>query len=326
MKCNFFLFLLIPFMLSVVACDRIPEDLQGDEMARFNAWIAVNKISEEYKTASGMYVIPLQIGTGAGIVDSNYVLYNYVARNLDGVVFETTYKDTADLYGIKSNTTHYVPAYKQYITNEFSIKGINEIFGTLKEGAKVRLIMPSSLAYGKTQTTFLPSYTSIIYDLELKKVVVDPEVYEKSLIDEYILANPGFTLVSDSVYYKKISDGTKTTGIAKDSIVKYNYIGRFLDGFIFDTNVKKIAQANGIYNTSQPDKYYPMEFSVGVKDDQSPIPGIHVAVKSMQQGEKAYIIIPSKYAYGAASTSSIQPYSPLIFELEITNVDPKLHN
>lgn len=327
MNSRFSLFFVFFFILGVMAsCDRVTEDPKGDEMARFEAWIDINNLSA-YKTPSGLYFITEREGTGPIPVDSNYVLFSYAVRNLDGAVFETNYKDTAELYafyGIYNPRGHYVPLFKQYIKNSFSIPGVEEAFDALKEGSKIRLIMSSDLAYGGITHGNIPPYSSIIYDIELEKVITDPEAYEQSIIDKYLVDSTGFELKVDSIYYKRTKIGTGTTGIGKDSIVKVNYVGRFLDGYIFDSNIIQVAKDNGFYDSRNPEKWSPLEFSVGLEDPQSPILGFHVAVKQMQEGEKAYIIIPSKYAYGKFGNTSIPPYSPLLFEIEVVSVARKL--
>ena len=51
------------------------------------------------------------------------------------------------------------------------------------------------------------------------------------------------------------------------------------------------------------------------------IPGFEEAVKMMNKGEKAIVLIPSNLAYGPDGRGEILPSSPLIFELELVEIE-----
>ncbi|NVO10876.1 MAG: FKBP-type peptidyl-prolyl cis-trans isomerase [Bacteroidales bacterium] len=316
---NFLLFS-ISFLLFAVACDRIVDDPIGDEMARLQAWLQVNKITTT-PTASGLYFIDIKDGNGLAPKDSNYVVLSYEVRDLDGNLYETTNKDVAKLYDIFAATKHYVPSYTQYLSKVSVLKGLVEALSMMKEGGKARLIMPSKLAYG-AGASGIPSYKTLIYDVELKKIVADPKAYEKDSISRYLSHHPGYTSFNDSLYYKKTVEGTRQCIVANDSVVQVYYVGRFLDGFVFDTNIDTVALKNNIYSTSKT--YETLNFTVG---SDSYAPGFNLAVKKMIEGEWATFVIPSFNMYGAEGQSSgttpIPPYATLIFDIKLVKVDPK---
>jgi len=324
------LFLFVPVFFLFVGCDRTKSDPQGDEMARLNAWINIHGL-ESYKTSSGFYFINEREGTGTTPKDSDVVVYKYVVRNLDEFIYSNTYKDTAklyDIYGLYSTTTHYTPTVTQFFSKDIRPKALFEALSYMKEGGKARFITPSSLAYGSSGYNTIPSYTSLIWDIELVKVFDGTLLeYEQSLIDEYIAANPIYTDL-DTVYYKNIWPGTGSV-INKDSIVKVNYIGSFLDGFIFDTNIESVAVDSNIYNSGK--EYEPLEFKVGStsktnnfdKKTDPPLAGFQFAVKQMKEGDTADFVIPSTYLYGANGTTNIPPYTALRFRIVVVDVRVK---
>jgi len=316
---NILLFL-ISFLLFAVACDRVVDDPISDEMARLQAWLQVNNITTT-PTASGLYFIDSKDGNGLTPKDSNFVEISYEVRDLDGNLYETTNDTVAKFYDIFSATKHYVPSYSQYLTNVSSLKGLVEGLGMMKEGGKAKLIIPSKIGYG-AGTYGIPAYKTIIYDLELKKVVLDPKTYEKDSISSYLSHHPGFTSFNDSLYYKKTKEGTRQCVVAKDSVVEVYYVGKFLDGFVFDTNIDSIARKNNIYSSSKT--YDAMSFTVG---SDSYTAGFNLAVQKMIEGEEATFIIPSFNMYGktgqAGSTTSIPPYATLIFDIKLVTVGPK---
>jgi FKBP-type peptidyl-prolyl cis-trans isomerase len=235
-----FLVFLIPFLLIIVGCDRIVDDQLSDELARFKAWMRVNNIDTTTITPNGLYYLNRQTGTGISPTDSSYLLYSFTKSDIDFNVSETTYKDIADLWGLFAYTTHYVPNFALFTKESIKTNGLSDGLNMTKEGGKVRIIIPPG-TYGTR------SYTAIIYDIELIKVVSDPKVYEHDTLQRYLTLNPGFTSYGDSIYYKKIVAGTDQHYIGKDTVVEVRYTGKFLDGFVFDTNIDTVAKANKIY-------------------------------------------------------------------------------
>ena len=99
-----------------------------------------------------------------------------------------------------------------------------------------------------------------------------------------------------------------------------NYTGKFthkrVDGKInvFDTSVKADAEAAGSMNPSM--QYGPRPFQLG-----KAIPGFDEGLKMLGKGGKATFIIPSRLAYGEAGMQGgIQPYTPLVFEVEMVDI------
>jgi len=83
------------------------------------------------------------------------------------------------------------------------------------------------------------------------------------------------------------------TVAASGDIVKVDYVGRFLNGTVFDTSYENTAKESGIYN---PDRNYePLEFKVG---EGEMIKGFDEEVVGMKIGEKKNITIPPEKAYG----------------------------
>ncbi len=338
---NKFLFLLLISVLSfIVGCDKVSVDSQDDEMARFNAWIEVNNLSN-YKTPEGIYYINAREGTGITPEDSNIIVYSYVVRDLDGVVLRNTYKDTAklyDIYGLYKTTIHYAPEFGQFFSKNVKPKGLADGLGMMKEGGKARLIMPSSLAYGKSGDGGIDPYTSLIYDIELIRVFRGDIIeFEQDIIDEYTTKYPTFVTVNDSIYYKHISSVSTPDKVisaieepAKGDTVYINFTGSFLDGFIFDTNIKSIAIDSSIYNSAK--SYKPMTFVIG---DKKVVTGFDLAVRQMVVGDSAIFILPSKCAYGSVDKTdsnlkdnidetTIPAYSPLVFKMKFVKLTKKV--
>jgi len=314
---RFLLLLIAGLSLTVISCDKEFSDPEGDEIARFNAWIQVHNIPESAKKPSGLYYVTKTPGTGASPQIGDWVLYSYVERTLDGLAWLSDNDSLMKLYNRYDNSYHYAPVFAKYeeantqITgySRYMLEGVFEGLGYMKEGEQVTLYIPYNLGYKGNASNGL-SYQSLIYDLELHKVISDPRAYETSLIEGYINDNyPGLEPINDSIYYIQLSPPTdETTQLAKDSVAYVYYKGMFLDGFVFDTNIDSVATNLGRKFSSTDS----LKVTIG---GNSVIKGFEQALLQMKEGEWGRAIIPSFCGYDSIGTSSIPPFTPLVFDI-----------
>ena len=118
------------------------------------------------------------------------------------------------------------------------------------------------------------------------------------------------------IYFISTKKGSGKT-IAQGQAVKVNYIGKLLNGKLFDTNIESVAKENNVYNPQRP--YEPMEVPAGVGQM---IPGFDEALLKMKKGGKATVIIPFAQAYGSRDMGpDIPAYSTLVFDIEIVDAE-----
>ena len=118
------------------------------------------------------------------------------------------------------------------------------------------------------------------------------------------------------IYFNTTKKGSGKT-IAQGQAVKVNYIGKLLNGKLFDTNIESVAKENNVYNPQRP--YEPMEVPAGVGQM---IPGFDEALLKMKKGGKATVIIPFAQAYGSRDMGpDIPAYSTLVFDIEIVDAE-----
>ena len=105
----------------------------------------------------------------------------------------------------------------------------------------------------------------------------------------------GVKTTASGLAYKVITEGTGATPTIDDT-VKASYVGTLVDGKEFDKG---------------DDVEFPLR---GV------IPGWTEILQLMKVGGKLKVVIPQEFAYGAHSQSPIEPFSTLVFEIELKEV------
>ena len=154
---------------------------------------------------------------------------------------------------------------------------------------------------------------------EINKLTAElAQLKEQMAINDYIKTNnikqkPTAT----GLYYIPVVKGN-TTKVQKGDTIKVNYIGRLLDGKVFDTNIEAVAKKDSIYSEKGQYKPFDLPFGTG-----NVIPGWDQGIELMTVGSKSKFIIPSNLAYGEKGLGkAIPPFAPLLFEVELISIKP----
>jgi hypothetical protein len=102
---------------------------------------------------------------------------------------------------------------------------------------------------------------------------------------------------------QRVRVGSGSAQVKAGDVVVVHYKGAFTDGKVFDDS----------YQRNEPFKV-----QIGAKQV---IPGFEQGVLGMLIGEIRRIFIPANLAYGAQGQGSIPPNTPLIFEIELLNIE-----
>ncbi|WP_182923401.1 FKBP-type peptidyl-prolyl cis-trans isomerase [Pedobacter planticolens] len=118
--------------------------------ARIVAFLAAKGITAT-KDPSRVYYQVLTQGTGTDVIDQNSTLVvKYTGRLLDGTVFDSSTAFTTTLTGV--------------------IAGWGKVLPLFKSGAKIRIFIPSNLAYGASATGSIPQNSALDFDIEIVSV------------------------------------------------------------------------------------------------------------------------------------------------------------
>jgi FKBP-type peptidyl-prolyl cis-trans isomerase len=279
------------------------QELRDQEIKLLQKYIEENNITQE-PTASGLYYLSVEEGTGAQIEKDFYVDLEFIVELLDGTVLYTSNEDLAKESNIYHATVLYGPVRLQ--AGNTGVPGLDEGLLLMKGGGKARLIMPSDInGYGGIEYGLSPAYSTHIWTIELIHAFNDPESFENDQISQY-LADQGITdpLITASGLYYIESQAGEGELIQDGNVARVWYTGSFLDGRVFASNIDKQSISIVLPATGY-------------------IAGLGEAIKLMRKGTRATVIIPYDLAYGEFGNGdgTIPPYMTLVFELEIENVD-----
>lgn len=118
--------------------------------------------------SSGLYYQVLDTGTGHCGTTGDTVSFNYTASYLSGTVFQTSLSGVAKSKGIYNPLRPYQP--EKSILSEKLLSGLDEALHLFPAGAKVRLIIPSALAYGAEGNGKVPPFTPVVCSMEILKI------------------------------------------------------------------------------------------------------------------------------------------------------------
>lgn len=192
------------------------------EQVSLDAWIRIHRpeLVNNYQEEGGYYVEILSGDMNEGLPaddndygseplmeqDTCWVFSNMTGRDMNGVVCLTRSDVLAEMCGTFSYATHYVP-YMNYCGSENMglLEGtylamrtelkIGEGTYKMRRGSKVRLYLPSSIAYGESGSTTeggyegqysLDSSRPMILDIEVVAAIKNPSESELAMVKSYV--------------------------------------------------------------------------------------------------------------------------------------------
>lgn len=192
----------------------------------------------------------------------------------------------------------------------FLIQNLNEgdsaIFKVSKDRMK-KAFLP--LRFKESSSDFVDVNIKIYQYYSPSSCLDQKESFDKEMIEQLILKryieNTDVKLLS-KIYKKELLEGEGPL-VKKGDLITIGYKGFFTNGLQFD----EISGATAF------------TFTYGTPGQI--IKGLDVVIKTMREGEKSKIIIPSQLAFGekGSTTLIIPPFATVIYELEILKISTK---
>jgi FKBP-type peptidyl-prolyl cis-trans isomerase len=121
---------------------------------------------------------------------------------------------------------------------------------------------------------------------------------------------------TDSGLYYVITKPGQGPLIAPNDTAVINYIGKLLNGKVFDTSIKEEAVKAKLGSLDKR-PFEPIHVAVG---QRKVIAGWDQGLQLLNKGAKATLLIPSSLGYGQIGAGPIAPYTPVVFELEVVDI------
>ena len=288
----------------------------------------------------GIYILEDEPGTGAVYGGQDYIYAEYTVRDLEGNITSTTSRRLSQQLGSYQPSNFYGPSVL-YAGNKALQAGLEELITGMRRGGTRTALIPNWLLtysrysnaaeYLKKASAGNNSHS--IYTVTLKDIMDDEAEWELDSLRHYLIAHapdavsvPGDDGKEQGFFYAQKSAPTDTASFPKDTTIYINYIGRLLNGQVFDTTIKDTAKVYNIYSSSKT--YAPVvinwaEEATGItmsSSGSSVIEGFARTLFRMRAYEKGVGYFVSSLGYGSSgSGSQIPAYSPLIFEIEIVD-------
>lgn len=284
MKKIAFLLVLVSLVVGSSCSKFLENDIEATNQK--NAQEIADYISQKnlqmLSTTSGMKYSINQVSLGRNATIGDEVTFHYTLSLLNGIKVDST------------SRINNAPA-KITLGASNIIAGFLEALSLLKEGERGTFIMPSVLGFGSQSSATIPSNSNLRLDLEIIKLRSEDQI-----IDEYVKATK-LTLTektSTGLRFLRTLEAPGGTQLKAGLLATVKYTGYLAaTGKQFDTGQLNVALGDGAV-----------------------VKGFEEGLLKMKVGEKATLVFPSSLGYGTTgSSTTIPPYAPLIFNVEIVS-------
>lgn len=280
-KITSYIVALVSAVVLLSSCEKEYESIEAVDQRKIEEYISKNNLQNVEPDGTGAYYQVIEQGTGDFLKNTDLVFYNFDIQSLTGVVYQSA-------SAISNNGT-----YVGYVTSPAVFR---PVMLKVKRGAKVKLIIPSYLAFGKNGNGNIPSNEVIISNLTIFNEATQAEL-DDNRIKAFLTVNNIPAIKHDSgVYYQEITPGTGTETIDEHSTLVVKYSGRLLDGTQFDSGDSFSTKLSEV------------------------ILGWGKVIPLFKAGAKIRIFIPSGLGYGTSGSGAIPINAVLDFTIDITSV------
>ena len=324
--------------MSAVSCAIESTDAPNETAKIYlDAWISYN-FPDVKPTGLGIYILEDTPGTGTTWTsEDTYVFVDYTVRSIAGAITQSNDEQLNRQMGTYHKVESYAPVV-WVIGENYCYAGVEELLKGMQVGGTRTAVIPSWLLtanrYSSAEKYFETTVDAspLIYTITLQGMTRDLKKHSLGVLDKYVKSTFGAGV--DSTYYNK-EDGLKEGFYFKslkqpsDSIIPAGetgylwYVGRRLDGQVFDTNIADTAKAHGLYSPSKT--YEPV--SITFADDyteiklgeSTAITGFQAALSHMHAYEEATTAFYYGLGYGGQSKTGIPAYASLCFDLKLVD-------
>lgn len=316
-------------------CARFESTSSNEEALQFiEAWLKKNHPGSQ-KIGNGVYVLEETPGDGTTYNGEKFIMIKYTISSMDGTISATNDEKLSQQLGTYDPSAYYGD--RIWYTEGKSLQvGIEDMIKGMKIGGTRKALIPSWLMVNERMKNAQAYFententgTTAIYQISINDFTDDILKWETGKIDDFNIKAFGEKLdtVSAGFYYKQIKAPTSDKAYENSDSYYINYTGRLLNGQVFDTTIRDTAKKYNIYNPSKD--YAPVKIQLAEKPEDikmtvngssgDVIQGFQKILKLLKPYERGVGIFVSNLGYGTQTQGNITPYSPLAFDVEITD-------
>lgn len=284
--------------------EALYEAIRIQSEADFQSYLAQNQVNVA-PTEHGVYCWTTQPGEGEKPAPGDLVEVNYVARFLNGEVFDTTYRSDS--------------CFRFILGNGYVIPGWEEVIPMMRVGSHVTAVIPYAMAYGDRSVGRIPPYSNLVYDIALQKITDSEEVerqyrqrmesveaQSKADFNAYLEAHQITETPTHSGLYILRKQPGKGRHASPGMKARIRYEAKTLGG-----------EQMGV--SEEP--YLEVEIGKGAV-----LAGVDEGLLAMSEGETVTLLIPYPLAYGAMGYGTIPPYTNILLDLQLLELLPADEN
>ncbi len=328
MKKNLIFLLAAAFVCA--SCAKTPStEINKEAKMYFDSWMSIYH-PDLKPVGHGIYILKDTRGTGetiGSVEDYPYLRIDFIACDLHGNIADYSEERVARQLGEYDESSTYVP--EIFLRGEGNMNiGLVDALDGMAVGGVREVIIPgwlNSTEVYDTEEEYLAkvSGTPGRYTLKFREQIKDIVAWEVDSLNAYAARHFSLTpadTLKYGMYYVRTGKPASEEAFKSDTTIKINYIGRLLNGKVFDTTIQDTAKLYGIYSDS---KTYGST-SVTIAENYSEITlgssttidGFAYMISKMHPGESGIGMFYSGLGYSTSgSGSSIPPYSPLRFDI-----------
>lgn len=291
----------------------------------YSAYIRANGYDKSEKIGDDIYVVE-RGGTPVGVspVDSTYAYVQYVAKSINGNYLAYNYEEVAKQLGAYKPYNFYGD-YVWPVGMNFISDPLSQVIKTMKPGEKSVCVVPPWLNVSSAATAYSSTTEPVVYEIELKNVVDNILDHQRTLLKEFSDKYfHGIDSLSLGFFCDKFYDSETEDTLLDNSTIKVRYIGRLLNGQVFDTNIEDTAKFYNLHTANKQYTSLSITFNKDpekIKEENDLVLGFCKALTSneLTYGDKCFAFFDSSWGYGSTGSLSkgkgIPPYYPITFEI-----------
>lgn len=260
-------------------------EITAETVAKINAYGTSQGVNLTKTSENVFYAITLAKPTARAPKPNEHFKLHYIYTNLEGKILDST--------AVNRN----IPYTNLYSASSNSLESYAASF--MKEGETGIFVFPSTVINSSESVVMKATFVSTRNETEQ--------------IDEYIkekFPNLPFKKSVTGLQYLITKTSASGDTVKNNKTVAIAYTGRFLYQY-------KSKDALGF--PAYTDRFDGGSFSF-IVGQAGAIAGFQEAAKLMKVGDKGVFIFPSSLGYGTTGSGNIAPYTPLLFEMEVTSV------